>query len=169
MKTRNLLLTLCAVLEAAISILFLAQGTAFLGKLTLAAAACALAAGLWRTGAGKSWLLVLNGLAVGALGVIFNSLFRYRISFRTIALLLGVMALSSGLMALKWSLRAAGAASLGLALALFALALRWIPLGSAGRPDLMWLGASFGLSALCMMALVTARGSIHAPTGRAWL
>ncbi|HEY1494463.1 MAG TPA: hypothetical protein VGF49_07960 [Candidatus Solibacter sp.] len=156
-------------MEAVISILFLLQDTGIPGKLTLAAAACALAAGLWRTGTGKSWLLVMNGLTLGALGIIFNSLFRYRISFRTIALLLGVMALSSGLMALKWSLRWAGAASLGFAVALFALALRWIPLGSAGRPDLVWLGASFGLSALCMTALVTARGSSHAPIGRAWL
>jgi hypothetical protein len=169
MKTRNLLLTLCAVLEAVISILFLTQGTALLGKLTLAAASCAIAAGLWRTAGGTRWLLLLNGLALGALGVIFNSLFRYRISFQTIAILLGVMGLSMGLLALQWSLRVAGAASVAFALALFALALRWIPLGSAGRPDLVWLGASFGLSALCMMALVIAPGSTHAPTGRAWL
>jgi len=94
MGYRKLLLTLCGILEAVISITFLTQGTALLGKLTLAAAACALAAGLWRGSTGRSWLLVLNGLALGTLGVIFNSLFRYRVSFRTIALLLAVMALS---------------------------------------------------------------------------
>jgi hypothetical protein len=169
MGYRNLLLTLCAALEAVISITFLTHSTALLGVLTLAAAACALAAGFWRASTGKSWLLVLNGLALGALGVIFTSLFRYRVSFRTVALLLGVMALTSGLLALQWSRRLAGAASLSFALALFGLALRWIPLGSAGRPDLIWLGGYFGLSALCMMALVSVPGSTRVPTGRAWL
>jgi hypothetical protein len=105
---------------------------------------------------------------LGTLGVIFNSLFRYRVSFRTIALLLAVMALSNGLLALQWSMRLAGAASLGFALALLALSLRWIPLGS-GRPDLIWTGSFFGSSALCMMALVSVPGSTRVPTGRAWL
>ena len=169
MGYRKLLLTLCGILEAVISITFLTQGTALLGKLTLAAAACALAAGLWRGSTGRSWLLVLNGLALGTLGVIFNSLFRYRVSFRTIALLLAVMALSEGLLALQWSLRVVGAVSLGIALALFGLSLGWIPLGTAGRPDLVWMGGYFGLSALCLIALVSVPGSTRVSTGRAWL
>ena len=168
MGYRKLLLTLCGILEAVISITFLTQGTALLGKLTLAAAACALAAGLGRASTGRSWLLVLNGLALGTLGVIFNSLFRYRVSFRTIALLLAVMALSNGLLALQWSLRLAGSVSLGFALALLALSLRWIPLGS-GRLDLIWMGSFFGFSALCLMALVIVPGSTRVPTGRALL
>ena len=168
MGYRKLLLMLCAILEGVISITFLTtQGTALLGKLTLAAAACVLAAGLWR-GSGRSWLLVLNGLALATIGVIFNSLFRYRVSFRTIAFLLAVMALSNGLLALQWSLRLAGSVSLGFALALLALSLRWIPLGS-GRLDLIWMGSFFGFSALCLMALVIVPGSTRVPTGRALL
>jgi hypothetical protein len=169
MGYRKLLLMLCAILEGIISITFLTtQGTAVLGKLTLAAAACVLAAGLWRGSTGRSWLLVLNGLALATIGVIFNSLFRYRVSFRTIAFLLAVMALSNGLLALQWSLRLAGSVSLGFALALLALSLRWIPLGSE-RLDLIWMGSFFGFSALCMMALVSVPGSTRVPTGRAWL
>src|SRR5207247_5045666 len=72
----------------------------FLGKLALAAGACTIAAGIWRSTKGKSWLLVLNGLALSALGLIFNNLTQYRISFRTVALLLVVMALSIGILAL---------------------------------------------------------------------
>ncbi len=41
-----------------------------LNRITLAAGACTIAAGLWRPAIGKSWLLILNGVALSAYGVI---------------------------------------------------------------------------------------------------
>lgn len=80
------LLALCAVLDAIISVLFLIiydtspgggltvlrlHGMAgLLSRLALAAGVCTIAAGIWRLAKGKSWLLVLNGLALSAYGVI---------------------------------------------------------------------------------------------------
>jgi uncharacterized membrane protein HdeD (DUF308 family) len=174
------LLVLCGVLDATISAIYLImQDTdgpltfhawnrtiVFLGKLALAAGACTIAAGIWRSRKGKSWLLALNGLALCALGVISN-LTRYPISFRTVALLLVVMAMSIGIleletaramrrqrpMANEWFLGWAGAASLGFALAFFALAFRWIKLDPGSHSDLLWLGSYFGFSAICMLGL----------------
>jgi uncharacterized membrane protein HdeD (DUF308 family) len=76
------LLALCGVLEAIISVIcfimqdadgpltFQARNGAvlFLGQLALAAGACTIAAGLWRSTKGKCWLLVLNGRMVSWLG-----------------------------------------------------------------------------------------------------
>src|ERR1700730_14133410 len=101
-----------------------------LGKLALAAGACTIAAGIWRSTTGKCWLLVLNGLALSALGLIFYKLTHYRISFRTITLLVVVMAMSIGILefvtartlrrqshvADGWFLGLAGVASVGFSL-----------------------------------------------------
>ncbi len=73
------LLALCGVLDAIISIIYLVMydagpdgpltfhgwsGTvASLSTLALVAGACTIAAGIWRSASGKSWLLVMNGLA----------------------------------------------------------------------------------------------------------
>src|ERR1017187_1452557 len=93
--TKNwLLLALCGVFYALISAIYLimhdANGPltfhawsgaiAFLGKLALAAGACTIAAGIWRSAKGKCWLLVLNGLAIGALGLIQYAFVRFPIS-----------------------------------------------------------------------------------------
>ena len=174
------LLALCGVLDAIFSVVYLVtqapdgsltvrkyavHGTiVFLGKLALAAGACTIAAGLWRSTKGKSWLLVVNGLALSALGLIFNNLTHYRISFRTVALLLVVMAMSVGIFELvtartlrrhvadEWFLGLAGAASVGFALAFLALGFRWIKLE---QPESMflWLSSYFGFSAICMLGL----------------
>src|SRR5258706_184211 len=107
------LLVLCGVLDAMISVIYLImQDTngpltfhawkdtiVFLGALALAAAASTIAAGIWRSAKGKCWLLVLNGLALGALGVICFFV-RFRISFRTVALLIILMAISAGILEL---------------------------------------------------------------------
>jgi uncharacterized membrane protein HdeD (DUF308 family) len=75
----------------------------------------------------KSWLLVLNGLASTALGLIFTFWTDRPIAFRTIALLLVVMAMSTGIYELviaralgrprhiadEWLLGLAGTASVG--------------------------------------------------------
>ena len=141
----------------------------FLGKLALAAGACTIAAGIWRSAKGKCWLLMLNGLALGALGLIFNGIFGFKISFRTVALLLAVMAGSIGVFELEiartlrrlrhvadeWVFSAAGAASFGFALVFLAFVFRWIKL-EPGSPaqTLLWLGSYFGFSAICMLGLV---------------
>jgi uncharacterized membrane protein HdeD (DUF308 family) len=176
-----LLLALCGVLDAIISVIYLIMrdtdgpltfhawnGTVvFLGKLALAAGACTVAAGIWRSTKGKCWLLVLNGLALSALGLISYKLTHYRIDFRTVALLLVVMAMSIGILELvtartlrrqrhvadEWFLGLAGAASVGFAFAFFALGFRWIKLEPGSHSDLLWLGSYLGFSAICMLGL----------------
>jgi uncharacterized membrane protein HdeD (DUF308 family) len=175
------LLALCGVLDAMIAVIYLIiQETngpltfqewngmiVFLGELTLAAGACTIAAGIWRSTKGKSWLLVLNGLALGALGLIYYRLVRFGISFLTIALLIVLMAISIGILqfvtartlrrqrhiADGWFVGFAGVASVGFALAFFALGFRWIKLGPGSHSDLLWLGSYFGFSAICMLGL----------------
>jgi uncharacterized membrane protein HdeD (DUF308 family) len=172
------LLALCGVLEAIISVIYFIMQDAdgpltfqarngavlFLGQLALAAGACTIAAGLWRSTKGKCWLLVLNGLALGALGLIFYKLTHYRISFLTVALLI---AMSMGILELVtartlrrqrhftdgWFLALAGVASVGFALAFFALGFRWIKIEPGSHSDLLWLGSYFGFSAICMLGL----------------
>lgn len=137
----------------------------FLGKLALAAGACTIAAGIWRSVRGQCWLLVLNGLALSALGLIFYKLTHYRISLRTVELLFVVMAMSIGIHELvtarmlrrhradEWFPSLAGAASVGFALAFFAVGFRWIKLDPGSHSDLLWFGSYFGFSAICMLGL----------------
>jgi asparagine N-glycosylation enzyme membrane subunit Stt3 len=120
---------------------------------------------------------VVNGLALSALGLIFNNLTHYRISFRTVALLLVVMAMSVGIFELvtartlrrhvadEWFLGLAGAASIGFALAFLALGFRWIQLE---QPESMflWLSSYFGYSAICMLALALRLNSLRAAIHR---
>jgi uncharacterized membrane protein HdeD (DUF308 family) len=189
------LLALCGVLDAIYSVtnlfmqnpdgsltlrIYALQSTVvFLGNLALAAGACTIAAGIWRSTQGKSWLLVLNGLALIALGLIFNGIFGFRISFRTVALLLVIIAMSIGIF--EWViaralrrqrhvadesfLGLAGAASVGFALAFFALAFGWIKLEPRPHADFLWFGSYFGFSAICMLGLAlrlnSLRGIIH--------
>jgi uncharacterized membrane protein HdeD (DUF308 family) len=176
------LLALCGVLDAIISVMnFFMQrpdgsptlrtfvhsrGTVVhMGMLALAAGACTIAAGIWSSRKGKSWLLVLNGLACSALGLIFT-FWTGPLAFRTVALLIVVMAMSIGIYELatartlrrhladEWLLGAAGVASVGFALAFFAFVFRWIKL-EPGSPaqTLHWLGSYFGFSAICMLGL----------------
>jgi hypothetical protein len=84
----------------------------------------------------------------GALGLVLTSIFGSKISVRTIALLVVVMALSMGVFELaiarnlrphvldKWFLGLAGAASVGFALALLALGFHWIKLDPGSHPDI---------------------------------
>jgi uncharacterized membrane protein HdeD (DUF308 family) len=174
------LLALCGVLDAIISVIYLiiyeagpdalalhGNGTmAFLNRLALAAGACTIAASIWRSAEGKSWLLVLNGLALSAYGSM--SLFwRGPLSYRFFALLVVVMAMTFGILAFtvartlrrrvadKWFFGSAGAASTGFALAFLALANHWIQLER--RPFhhsvFLWFCFYFGFSAICMLGL----------------
>lgn len=174
------LLALCGVLEAVIAILYFAlQRTngpltlhawnvtaGFLGKVTLAAGMCVIAAGLWRSAKSNSWFLVLNGVALTALGVIYVFFVRHGIRFRTIALLIIVMALSAAIpevatarafrrqhhRAEGWFLALASLASIGFALAFLALGFGWIAIQPGSHTDLLWLGLYFAFSAICMLA-----------------
>ncbi|MGD0360751.1 MAG: hypothetical protein ABSC93_07755 [Bryobacteraceae bacterium] len=137
-----------------------------MGVLALAAGVCTAAAGIWGSGRGRSWMLVLNGLACSALGLILAFRAGGQISFRTIALLVVVMAMSIAIyelaaarrvgsrLAAEWLLGAAGAVSLGFASAFLAFALHWIKL-DPGSPaqTLHWLGSYFGFAAICMVGL----------------
>jgi|SRR5579863_4081955 len=182
------LLTLCGVLDAIISVIYFIMQNAhgpltfgawsgtivLMGKLSLAAGACTIAAGIWRSAKGTCWLLVLNGLALSAFGLICYKLAQYRISFRTVALLVVVMAMSIGLLELatartlrrrrhvadEWFLGLAGAASVGFALAFFALGFGWIKIEPRSHSDLLWIGSYFGFSAICMLGLAL---RLHSP------
>jgi uncharacterized membrane protein HdeD (DUF308 family) len=170
------LLALCGVLDAAIAVIYLiGQNTGWtfhvwhgtvvlLGKLTLAAGVCTIAAGIWNFRNTRFWLLVLNGLACSALGSIF-AFWTGPLAFRTVALFMVVMALSIGgyefatarkLRGLgeEWLLGAAGVASMAFALAFLGFVFGWIKL-QPGSPaqSLHWLGSYFGFSAICMLLL----------------
>jgi uncharacterized membrane protein HdeD (DUF308 family) len=176
------LLALCGVLDAIISVMnFFMQrpdgslalrtfvhnrGTLVnMGMLALAAGVCTIAAGIWSSRKGKSWLLALNGLACSALGLILT-FWTGPLAFRTVALPIVVMAMSIGIYELEtaralrrhladeWLLGAAGVASFGFALAFIAFVFRWIKL-EPGSPaqTLHWLGSYFGFSAICMLGL----------------
>jgi len=149
----------------------------FLGKVALAAGVCTIAAGIWRSAKGKSWLLVLNGLALSALGSIFT-FWTGPLAFRTIALLLVVIAMSIGIFELviaralrrnvadEWFLGLAGAASFGFALAFFAFAFGWIKLEPRPHADFLWFGSYFGFSAICMLGLALRLNSLRAAVHR---
>lgn len=178
------LLASAGVLYAIISILYLIRQNTdgplgfhgwhgmvvLLGKLTLAAGACTIAAGIWSSRKGTSWLLVVNGLACSALGLIFT-FWTGPLAFRTIALLIVVMAMSIGIYELatartlrshladEWLLAAAGVASVAFALAFLAFVFRWLKL-EPGSPaqSLHWLGTYFGFGAICMLGLALHSG-----------
>ncbi len=189
------LLALCGVLDAIMSVIyFIMQETdgpltfhswsgtvVFLGELALAAGACTIAAGIWRSAKGKCWLLVLNGLALGAFGLI-HFFTRFRIGFLTFALLIILMAMSIGILefviartlrrqrhvADGWFLALAGVASVGFALAFFALGFRWIKIEPGSHADLLWLGSYFGFSAICMLGLALRLHSLGPSQSGQW-
>ena len=101
-------LALCGILDAIISVIhFVYAEPGFhalrpimsLGKVTLAAGLSTIAIGLWSTRKNRPWLLVLNGLACRALGLIYNGIIRFKISFFT-AFLIILMAMSIGILEL---------------------------------------------------------------------
>src|SRR5580692_2438461 len=167
------LLALCGVLDALFAVLIFLMGSldgspnlrAFihtkdassqLGLLALAAGVCTIAASVWGSRKGNSWLLVTLG-ATGA---------TRPIAFRTIALVIVIMAMSIGLYELttartsrghliyEWLLGAAGVVSVGFAVAFLAFVLRWIRLDpSPSAQTFDWLGSYFGFTAICMLGL----------------
>jgi len=195
------LLALCGVLDAMFAVTYLFMfdpdgsltlrrwmgfGTVFhLGEIALAAGICTIAAGIWSSRNGKSWLLALHGLALSIYGLVsISPLLRHRISFLPFALLFVVMAMSIGIFALataqtlrrhvpdKWFLDLAGAASIGFALGFFVLGFGWIRLGQPPAFEI-WMSSYFGFSAICMMGLGlrlnSLRTAVHRMAGNALL
>jgi uncharacterized membrane protein HdeD (DUF308 family) len=134
-----------------------------MGVLALAAGACTIAAGVWSFRSGTAPLLVLNGLASSMLGLIL-AFWTGPLAFRTVALLVIAMAISSGIYELitartlrrhsadEWLLYAAGAISGGFAFAFLAFVFGWIKLDPASPAQtLHWLGSYFGFAAVCML------------------
>jgi uncharacterized membrane protein HdeD (DUF308 family) len=177
------LLALCGVLDALFAVQIFLMGSpdgyptlrtfihsrdaiSQLGLLALAAGACTIAASIWRSRKDNSWLLVLNGLACSSLGILVTLGATRPITFRTIALVIVIMAMSIGLYELaiartlrehlidKWLLGAAGVISVGFAAAFLAFVLRWIKLNpSPSAQTFDWLGSYFGFTAICMIGL----------------
>ena len=174
------LLALCGVLDAIISVIYFIMygagpdgpltfhgwngAVVFLTSLALAAGVCTTVAGM--SAKDKSWLLVLNGLALSAYGLI-PLFWRGPLSFDLFALLVVVMAMTVGILALviartlrrsvadEWFFGLAGAGSVGFALAFLALVSGWIQLERRPfHPSVfLWLGFYFGFSAICMLGL----------------
>jgi hypothetical protein len=177
------LLGLCGVLDAIISVIYLIMydagpdATPFGGwnsevvllcRLSVAAGVCSIGAGIWKSTKGMSWLMVLNGLALSAYGLI-PLLLKGPHGFRPFGLLIVAMAMSFGLLALavarsmrhqhhgtdKWLFGMAGAASVGFALAFLALVTGWVQLER--RPFhpsfFLWLCLFFGFSAIGMLGM----------------
>jgi uncharacterized membrane protein HdeD (DUF308 family) len=180
------LLALCGVFDALFAVLIVLMGSpdgspnlstfihsrdasSQLGLLALAAGVCTIAASVWGSRKDNSWLLVLNGLACSSLGLLvtLGAIGATRpIAFRTIALVIVIMAMSIGLYELttartlrghpidEWLLGAAGVVSVGFAVVFLAFVLRWIKLDpSPSAQTFHWLGSYFGFTAICMVGL----------------
>jgi uncharacterized membrane protein HdeD (DUF308 family) len=137
-----------------------------LGTAALAAGACTIAAAIWSASKGISWFLALNGLACCALGLSIDLGATRPVGFRTIALLIVVMAVSVGVHELamartlrghlvdEWLLAGAGVVSVAFAGVFFGFALRWIRLEpSPSGQTFYWLSAYFAFGAVCMLGL----------------
>jgi uncharacterized membrane protein HdeD (DUF308 family) len=176
------LLALCGLLNATAAVIYFmmydtgpdgplsATGwksmVALLSKLTIAAGVCTVLAGLWKSGSGKSWPLVVNGLALGAYGLL-PLVWRGPLGFEVFALLIGVMSITFGIVTLAiartvrrqagdfWFLTSAGVSSVGFAVAFLALAGGWVELERrAFHPAIfLWLCLYFGFSAICVLGL----------------
>jgi uncharacterized membrane protein HdeD (DUF308 family) len=184
----RILLAVCAALEATYALvnlfmltpegslslrLFTLRGPAmFLGAVAIAAGACAVAAGLWNFKNGKSWLLILNGLALSGFGLIPLVWNHHRLSFRPfVALLFVVMAVSIGVvlltsarawphgLAAQWTAKSAGAAMAGFGLLFLAVAFRVTNLPHQPAAFTVLMSSYFGISAICMLVLALRNGN----------
>ena len=177
------LLALCGVLDALFAVLIVLMGSSDespnlrmlihgraaisrLGLLALAAGVCTIAASVWGSRKDNSWLLVLNGLACSVLGLLVALGATRPITFRTIAFVIVIMAMSIGLYELAtartlrghlidgWFLGATGLVSVGFGVAFLAFVLHWIKLDpSPSAQTFDWLGSYFGFTAICMVWL----------------
>ncbi len=168
----GLLLALCAILDAAIALLYLsmsgANGPLFfhnwgravvlLGGLTLLAGACSIVAA-------KAWPLRLHGVALGGLGIIYCFFANhFPVGILTVALLAVLASLSAALLDLDVArtmrrrapavlIGSAGIVSFAFAASFLALGLRWLHLGPGSHIDLKLLGFYFAVTAAAMIGL----------------
>ena len=176
------LMALCGVLQAVYSVVILfmqnpdgslalrkyaLQSTVvFLGTVAIASGIFAVAAGMWKSSQGKSWLLLVNGVALSTLGFMLTGSFGPQVSFRSITLLLAVMAISISIFELgiaqtlrqshlvnEWILYLAGAVSVVFAMAFLTMSLRWIILKPSPASDFIWIGSYFGFSSISMLGI----------------
>jgi len=192
-KSRSLL-ALCAVCHALFAVIILlispdgplvprtfrdsTSVMELMGVLALTAGACTIAAGIWNARKARTWLLVMNGLACCELGMMVLLGPTRPVAFRTIALLIVLMAVSIGSYELvtartfrahpvdEWLLAGAGVVSVGFAAVFLGFVLRWIRLEpSPSGQTFYWLGAYFVFSAVSMLGLALGhlrpQGSIH--------
>ena len=157
------LLALCGVLDAACAAtnaLMVNPWANFIwdmSALALAAGACAIAAGLWNSGRGNTWLLALHGFALIAFGLIgVSPLVRGPLGFRPVSLLFALMAISVGAFALGLAggrlLSLCGAVSLGFACSFLAVGFGWVRLGPPPA-YWIWMSSYFAVTALCMWSM----------------
>jgi uncharacterized membrane protein HdeD (DUF308 family) len=139
-----------------------------LGRLLLVAGVCAIAAASWRPLNNVAWLLVLNGIALSAYGLL-PLVYKGPLSFRVFALLVFFMATSFGLLILliartmghqrhgldQTLFGFTGAASVVIACPFLALANSWIQLEPRPfHPSLfLWFCLFFAFSAIAMFGL----------------
>ncbi|MGJ5819149.1 hypothetical protein [Paludibaculum fermentans] len=150
--------------------------TEILGWLALAAGLCSVAAGVWRLRRNLCWPLVVNGVALGALGVLLLGLFGAGVAFRTIAGLLVVMAGSLGALMLAaarglprsaaevWILGLACAGSLA-----YALAFILMKPAPATHSEILWVGSFFGFQAVCLLGLAWRLQASGTPRASRWV
>jgi uncharacterized membrane protein HdeD (DUF308 family) len=190
------LLALCGVFDALFAVLIVLMGSPHgspilhtlihnraaipqLGLFALAAGVCTIAASVWRSRKGNSWLLALNGLACTSLGLLLTLGATRPNTFRTIALVIVAMAMSIGLYELatartlrgqlidEWLLDAAGVVSVGFAMVFLGFVLRWIKLDpSPSAQTFNWLGSYFGFTAICMVGLALRLNGLRVHTDR---
>lgn len=167
-----MLLALCAILDAAIALLYLAmsgvngplffhnwgRAVVLLGGLTLLAGACSIAAA-------KAWPLRLHGVALSALGIIYCFFANhFRVGILIVALLAVLASLSAALLDLGVAqtmrrrapavlIGSAGIVSFAFAASFLALGLRWLELGPGSHLDLRLLGFYFAVTAAAMLGL----------------
>ena len=167
------LLALSGLFNAIVSVVYLimyqtgpdgANGTGvFLSRLAVAAGACTIAAGIWKSATGRCWLLVVNGAALTAFGLL-PLVWRGRLSVTIFELLALVIAVTLALVALDIAttlrrhvvpFRLTAALSFGFALAFLALANRWIQLQP--RPFhpavFLWFCYYFCFNAICLLGI----------------
>lgn len=145
------------------------RGTAeLLGQLALATGVCTLAASVWRSGRRVDWPLMGNGLALGSLGLVLLGVAGAAVSFRTIAGLVVVMALSLGALFLTaasasrrnrlemwvWGLASAGAVA-------YAAAFLWMKPVPGTHSEILWIGSFFGFQAACLLGLAWMKRANH--------
>jgi uncharacterized membrane protein HdeD (DUF308 family) len=167
------LLAIAGLLDAVISVLYFnhvghgvhtMRDVYFMGRITIAAGVCTIVAGLWRRDRGQWWPLALSGIALSALGLVFDGVFGSTIRFRTVAVLIILSAVSTGIFQCAaarrlWRRKVADASLLGVAgigsaifaSAFFALGFGWAKIEPGSFKDLLWLGLYFAFSAVCML------------------